>query len=1650
MKRTLFFAILVASCMIVTAQRIQRTTGDTLVIDSNDKLVTMPLHENDYGVWRKISLYNDRVHWQTVTQTPWHVVAFGESVKVGKKYRYRICVTVVDSNGIAIPDADVRFVDSKKYGRKPLKYDAREMAYISTIKVKGQNAVSLYVTVNNIRREISLNPEKEYYFDYSDIYFAKEGKRMLNQNSSWLVTDKNMYKPGDTIRWKVVGVSPNKGNIMAGDSVSVSISVRYDKQTPLFRGRLNNRGVAFGEALVDTLKLTADRYYSMVCTYYPENKESSDLAFASIYYKDYELKDVVATCYSDKHDYLWNDSVRLSFKVTDEKGDYLDNGVVKCQFSIAGIDRIYSEHVWYQNALTDTLSANVNHGMAEIAVPTSDWLKADYGAFCRWSFRSADGTERNGSLFINYRKEPVKEPLVESDKMLDITNFSAINTADSVGFTAVAPFDSIQSKSRPFHWTIYRNAKLFDAGVDTVLNWRRAESGEAMYYCFIDGDGIHRDSHNIKHGKYGLDVEVVQRKSVIPGSVDEITVRVTDNKGKPVPDVDITALGYTKKLGRNLMMPETWEWYKEKCERRVADMYDSEVVNSGDSVIKEPWLVELLQADSTQYWQLAHNSTDSVRAIKSRSSINKPQVVPVLVHDNQILPISRLDIDYQPAWITGTSDRYSFAIRNNVLHCFSFYIGDTVYEKTVGGVYLKDNEKVWLSIPLTSCKKSKAFGNKNLASLDLESRQVPVSCQVQKGIGYLVSASNVGDSIVRPIASSGNGSFSRSPDYYGQIGYYEMRLDGPTAYFPFSLDFDAVSYYSDSRVLIGHDRCKENGQKKLTKKQLKNIVVEAGFPSLDDSICTTAQLHSNWVRSVDSRRASADVYNSIIRSNTRIRLLYADNEERPVNLIYRAEDDSVEYIAGVNNRYSISLLPGKRYELKFLYKDARVRTLIVDVHSNGYHVVKATLDSSMEVIHNEQTVALEDSVRHLYEARMPVGGRYTRSSRDYSEDAVELNEVMVVAYGTSSRQKKSMAMKSAAPQSNVGSASGMALNSADAEMIVMEEETEELYALALEAAPVPESEEVTIRDDFSDVAFWQPDLVTDKNGEVRFSVKYPDDLTEWRESFVAIKGRQRGYAMSNVIARKDEVAKLKMPRFAVKGDSVSAIGTGINYITGASAVDTIFAVAEGDSLCMQYVFGHDGEKRCSPVFAQGMEARDANFYIIEGDTSFTLKYNKTISSPMEVNVYTDIREALINSVKDLAKADWCSSNDYLALRLSAMRMVADTDYTKDIANIEKKLLDNRMNNGLWCWYGKGNEHFSSLWVTEQVLSALGSKAVADNNFNTRLASDFIRYRSERYWPGMFQIAKLFDIVGDTIQRDLRLDEIPADSLAKYDRSALIEYQIMRGMEVRFDTMRHRTYTGGEYYSLNLKHRCCWFNPVYEQIETSLLAYMYYSMCGDAARCRAIKLWLMQYVRNRGRFGIALSESLSLKIVKALWQDDKIGIRDLLYQLSIDNEIASELPYSTVVTDDARVEYKGKRTLYVSTEQKYWEENPDVVSNGMTIKAEYVSVNKKENRSVIKVDVTLEADAEYLVISIPIPAGCSYDETTYSYTRGESHREEYKDRVNIFCERIGEGSHHFEVPLNERYPGVYTINPSEVHLIYFPAFNANNKKTKVRL
>ena len=84
-------------------------------------------------------------------------------------------------------------------------------------------------------------------------------------------------------------------------------------------------------------------------------------------------------------------------------------------------------------------------------------------------------------------------------------------------------------------------------------------------------------------------------------------------------------------------------------------------------------------------------------------------------------------------------------------------------------------------------------------------------------------------------------------------------------------------------------------------------------------------------------------------------------------------------------------------------------------------------------------------------------------------------------------------------------------------------------------------------------------------------------------------------------------------------------------------------------------------------------------------------------------------------------------------------------------------------------------------------------------------------------------------------------------------------------------------------------------------------------------------------------------------------------------------------------------------------------------------------------------VTADSDAEYVMIEIPVPAGCSYDSKEQGGFRQETHREYYKEKVAVFCNRLAKGKHTFTVKLLPRYTGSYHLNPARAELMYFPVF-----------
>ncbi|HKR13424.1 MAG TPA: MG2 domain-containing protein [Pyrinomonadaceae bacterium] len=101
-----------------------------------------------------------------------------------------------------------------------------------------------------------------------------------------------------------------------------------------------------------------------------------------------------------------------------------------------------------------------------------------------------------------------------------------------------------------------------------------------------------------------------------------------------------------------------------------------------------------------------------------------------------------------------------------------------------------------------------------------------------------------------------------------------------------------------------------------------------------------------------------------------------------------------------------------------------------------------------------------------------------------------------------------------------------------------------------------------IRKDFRDTAFWQPSVMTGADGRATVKFKLPDNLTTWRATARGVTSDTMvGVTTSKVIARKDVIMRLEIPRFITQGDTVTLSGVVHNYLKQAKATQISISVA---------------------------------------------------------------------------------------------------------------------------------------------------------------------------------------------------------------------------------------------------------------------------------------------------------------------------------------------------------------------------------------------------------------------------------------------------------------------------------------------------------
>ena len=104
------------------------------------------------------------------------------------------------------------------------------------------------------------------------------------------------------------------------------------------------------------------------------------------------------------------------------------------------------------------------------------------------------------------------------------------------------------------------------------------------------------------------------------------------------------------------------------------------------------------------------------------------------------------------------------------------------------------------------------------------------------------------------------------------------------------------------------------------------------------------------------------------------------------------------------------------------------------------------------------------------------------------------------------------------------------------------------YQLADFKNETPQSDP-SVRREFKDTAFWQPDVLTGADGRAMVKFKLPDNLTTWRATARGVTSDTSvGSATERVVARKDVIMRLEMPRFLTEGDTVTISGVVHNFL----------------------------------------------------------------------------------------------------------------------------------------------------------------------------------------------------------------------------------------------------------------------------------------------------------------------------------------------------------------------------------------------------------------------------------------------------------------------------------------------------------------------
>jgi alpha-2-macroglobulin len=641
-----------------------------------------------------------------------------------------------------------------------------------------------------------------------------------------------------------------------------------------------------------------------------------------------------------------------------------------------------------------------------------------------------------------------------------------------------------------------------------------------------------------------------------------------------------------------------------------------------------------------------------------------------------------------------------------------------------------------------------------------------------------------------------------------------------------------------------------------------------------------------------------------------------------------------------------------------------------------------------------------------------------------------------------------------------------------------------------------ESNGKTLRTQFKDYAFWQPELLTDKEGNAAFTVEYPDNITGWQTYILGMdKKRRMGKAFGFVKSYKLLMAQLSLPSFLIAGDTAAIVGKALNYSNEGDTLQTGFdvdgrkvgeqtgllkakgslilpftVVASGkDSLRTAFSIRSnkgfkDGEEREIAILPKGSLETEGQFWILDRDTvvDYTaVQEGESVECAVQNNTLTML----------LSEIDWLKKYPYSCMEQTASKLRGllmektikaqlkqPFSEEKTFRLLLTKLQKNQLYEGGWSWWENGK---ANLFITNYIIGALlpiRSQGMVETNIRNGLLflqNQLPALNKEELLTTLLTMSEAKHL----INYGTWLDKIDFDSLNEDEQWKFVK--ILQSLDKGHSNELKKLMNEAKPGTLGGLH---WgeqnYNWYSDEEATTVIAFEVLQK--EGGREKELK-GIFQYFLEQRKSGFWNNTVASASIVSAL----------LPYALSVNGDFNKpavinitgdtsfsirKYPFKWVINPDKlhqlHIQKEGGGLTYLTFYQQHWNNSPKSSAHNFEVHSYFEKGNEKTvalplgARIKMIVEVNALQEADYVMVEIPIPAGCVYGSKEQS--GWNDHEEFLKNKTLIFAEKWSKGVHRYELDLETRYSGTFTLNPANASLMYFPTFYGRNEMQSVTI